>query len=180
MMPAVHRLIRPCLAAWPPTCARADVETFVLAFLLSIVTLGNVGTSPNVAPPGHVASPGTVAAPGNGAAPGDIATPGNVAVVDQAGPVSGTVLDSSGAPVPNATVRLEASGTTVAEFTTGIDGRFELKAVASGDVRIVVTAAGFAQAAERLSDGGRSMQVTLHPAAFFEAVNVTSSRTDVP
>jgi outer membrane receptor protein involved in Fe transport len=72
------------------------------------------------------------------------------------------------------------SGTTVAEFTTGIDGRFELKAVAPGDVRIVVTAAGFAEAAERVSDRSDSMQVTLHPAAFFEAVNVTSTRTDVP
>jgi outer membrane cobalamin receptor len=125
------------------------VETFVLAFLLS------------VGPPGNAA------------------TPGNVGVVDQSGPVSGTVLDSSGAPVPDATVRLEVSGTTVAEFTTGIDGRFESKSIAPGDVRIVVTAAGFAPAADRLS-GGRSVQITLHPAAFFEAVNVTSSRTDVP
>src|ERR1700674_3215540 len=112
--------------------------------------------------------------------PAIVATPANVAVVDQSGPVTGTVLDSSGAPVPNATVRLEGSGTTVAEFTTGIDGRFDLQAVAPGNVRIVVTAPGFAQAAEPVSDGGHSTQITLHPAAFFEAVNVTSSRTDVP
>jgi hypothetical protein len=137
------------------------VETFVLALLL------------NVAAPGNVATPANVA-------PANVATPANVAVVDQSGPVTGTVLDSSGAPVPNATVRLEVSGTTVAEFTTGIDGRFDLKAVAPGNIRIVVTAPGFAQAAEPVSDGGHSMQITLHPAAFFEAVNVTSSRTDVP
>jgi outer membrane receptor protein involved in Fe transport len=132
------------------------VETFVLSFLLSAAITGNV------------------------APPGSVALPGNVSALDQSGPVTGTVLDSSGAPVPDATVRLEVSGTTVAEFTTGIDGRFELQAVAPGDILIVVTAAGFGRAAERLSAGGDSMQITLHPAAFFEAVNVTSTRIDVP
>jgi hypothetical protein len=111
---------------------------------------------------------------------GQAATPGGVAAPDQPRPVTGTVLDSSGAPVPNATVRLEVSGAMIGEFTTGIDGRFELSAGTSGAVRIVVTAAGFAQAVEPLSDGDRTVQITLQPAAFSEAVNVTSSRTDVP
>jgi outer membrane receptor protein involved in Fe transport len=132
------------------------VETLVLAFLLS------------------------VAAPGSLAAAGHVAAPDGLAVVGQSGPVTGVVLDSSGAPVPDATVRVEMSGATVAESTTGIDGRFELHAVAPGDVRIVVTADGFAQAAVLPSTAGDSLQITLHPAAFFEAVNVTSSRTDEP
>jgi outer membrane cobalamin receptor len=138
------------------------LETFVLAFLLTVAT------------PRNVAMSGSVATPRN------VATSGNVAMLGQSGPVTGTVLDASGAPVPNATVRLEVSGTVVAEFTTGIDGRFELKAGTPGDVRIVVTAAGFAQAVEPLPAGGRNVQITLQPAAFFERVNVTSSRTDVP
>jgi outer membrane cobalamin receptor len=94
--------------------------------------------------------------------------------------IAGTILDSSGAPVPNATVRLEVSGTMVDEFRTSGDGRFEFTVDVSGDARIVVTAAGFAQAIEPVPSGSRSLEVRLQPAPFFEAVNVTSSRADMP
>jgi len=97
-----------------------------------------------------------------------------------AAPITGTVLDSSGAPVPNASVRLEASGATVAEYRTADDGRFEFTIGAQGALRIVVSAPGFAQATRPVSASGESIQVTLQPAAFFEAVNVTSSRGDAP
>ena len=89
-------------------------------------------------------------------------------------------MDPSGAAVPNATVRLEMSGRTVDEFRTGSDGRFQLKAEASGSLRVVVTAAGFAEVIAPVSLDSRDLQVTLQPAPFFEAVNVTSSRTDLP
>lgn len=98
----------------------------------------------------------------------------------QSAGLAGTVLDSLGAPVPDAVVRLEVAGTTVAEFHTTSDGRFEFAVDKSGDRRLVVTAAGFAQAIETVAPGNRSVQITLQPAPFFEAVNVTSSRTDVP
>jgi len=95
-------------------------------------------------------------------------------------PIRGTVLDPSDAPVPNASVRLEASGATVAEYRTGNDGRFEFTTDAQGILRIVATAPGFAQATAPVPTAGESLQITLQPAAFFEAVNVTSSRGDAP
>ncbi len=96
------------------------------------------------------------------------------------GVLTGTVVDSSGAPIPDADVRLEAAGTTVGEFRTASDGRFTITIVSPGPLRLVVTASGFAAATETVSDASRSLQVTLQPAPFYEAVNVTSSRTDVP
>src|SRR3990172_8168211 len=104
----------------------------------------------------------------------------NVAAAGQSGFVTGTVVDSTGAPVPNATVRLDVSGMTMAETGTGSDGRFELKASAPGGARVVVTAVGFAQAIEPVSDANAGLRITLQVAPFFEEVNVTSSRTDVP
>ena len=47
-----------------------------------------------------------------------------------------------------------------------------------GNLRIVVTASGFAEST--VPAAGGPAEITLQPAAFFEAVNVTSSRTDVP
>src|SRR5437667_4279641 len=40
-------------------------------------------------------------------------------LASQSGSVAGTVVDSSGAPVSNAMVRLEAAGITIAEASTG-------------------------------------------------------------
>lgn len=109
-------------------------------------------------------------------------------------PVAGTILDPSGAPIPNARVRLEnigadgsdaqRPGVAVAELRTGNDGRFEFQNAASalaaaGRLRLVITADGFSQATEAVRVGG-ALAITLQPAAFFEAVNVTSSRTDAP
>ena len=82
--------------------------------------------------------------------------------------------------MPNASVRLEASGATVAEYRTANDGRFQFTVDAPGIVRIVVSAPGFAQATEPAPAAGESLQITLQPSPFFEAVNVTSSRGDAP
>jgi outer membrane receptor protein involved in Fe transport len=95
-------------------------------------------------------------------------------------PITGTVLDPSGAPVPNASVRLETSGASVAEYRTANDGRFEFTIDAQGTLRIVVSAPGFAQATVPAPATGESLQITLQPAPFFDAVNVTSSRGDMP
>jgi outer membrane receptor protein involved in Fe transport len=107
-----------------------------------------------------------------------------VAAQGQAAPsVSGTVVDSLGAPVPNATVLLEIAGATSHEFRTASDGRFEFNiddAARARDLVIRVIAAGFAQAAGPVPTNGRTMQITLQPAPFFDVVNVTSSRADVP
>jgi len=45
---------------------------------------------------------------------------------------------------------------------------------------VIVTAAGFAPATVDVSDASAELRIALEPAPFFEAVNVTSSRTDVP
>ena len=71
----------------------------------------------------------------------------------------------------------------VARLTNSVrraDGRFEFKVNASGLLRIVVTAAGFGEVVAPVSADSRNLRVTLQPAPFFEAVNVTSSRTEVP
>src|SRR5439155_10653866 len=102
--------------------------------------------------------------------------------------LTGAILDPSGAPVPNASVRLEVAGATIDEFQTGNDGRFQFPIESSRNLpglmrpalHIVVTAAGFAQVTETVPANSPPMQITLQPAAFFENVNVTSSRTDVP
>src|SRR5437879_263173 len=105
----------------------------------------------------------------------------NVAAMNQAPMlVTGTIVDASGAPVPDATVRLEVSGRTMDEYRTGTDGRFEIRTDASIDARLIVIAPGFAQHIEPVPADRRSLQITLQPAPFFESVNVTSSRTDVP
>src|SRR3990172_4469538 len=93
--------------------------------------------------------------------------------------VSGTVFDSTSAPVPGATVRLESSsGVRLDEIRTATDGTFALSV--PGGARIVVSAAGFALATEPVSSRATGLRVTLQPAPFFEEVNVTSTRSDAP
>jgi len=104
----------------------------------------------------------------------------NAGAAGQTGLLTGTVVDASGAPIPNATVRLEMSGATIAEGGTGSDGRFELKASVPSGAHIVVAAAGFAQVVEPVSGSDASLRITLQVAPFFEAVNVTSSRAGMP
>src|SRR6185295_3338778 len=72
------------------------------------------------------------------------------------------------------------AGTAVAESRTDGEGRFEFDVDLSEGLRVIVTAAGFAPATEIVTPGNRVLQITLQPAPFFEAINVTSSRTDVP
>jgi outer membrane receptor protein involved in Fe transport len=94
--------------------------------------------------------------------------------------VTGVVVDSSGAAVPDAAVRLEIAGRTIDQFRTGSDGRFEFNTPPAGPLRVVVTAPGFDEVAIDAGADSGGLRVTLQPAPFFEAVNVTSSRTDVP
>lgn len=109
-----------------------------------------------------------------------LATPGPLYGSGQPDTVSGTVTDSQGSTVPNATVRLEVAGAVVFEVQTGTDGRFAFRTATADAVRVIVTAPGFAQSIVTLSgDGSRTVAIALQPAPFFEAVQVTSSRSDV-
>jgi len=93
--------------------------------------------------------------------------------------LSGRVVDQSGASVADATVRVEIGGSVAADTQTDAGGRFEVAVRADGAREVVVTAPGFAPSATTVAAGTRTVEVTLQPAPFFEAVNVTSSRTDV-
>jgi outer membrane receptor protein involved in Fe transport len=105
----------------------------------------------------------------------------NVVLLTQVPPaLTGTVVDPSGAPVRDAGVRVELAGAAIAESRTDSDGRFEFDFAPSEGLRVIVTAAGFAPVIEAVTPPARALQITLQPAPFFEAINVTSSRTEVP
>ena len=95
-------------------------------------------------------------------------------------PVAGVVLDATGAAVPDAAVRLEVSGVPVNDVRTSTDGRFMFPGDVPRPARVVVTAVGFASQVVELAENSADLRVTLEPAPFFEAVNVTTSRTSIP
>jgi outer membrane cobalamin receptor len=96
------------------------------------------------------------------------------------GGIAGTVVDASGAGISAATVRLETAAGASEQMQTANDGRFEFSQGVSGEARLVVTASGFAQVIEVVPADRRNVRVILQPAPFFEAVNVTASRTEAP
>jgi outer membrane receptor protein involved in Fe transport len=101
------------------------------------------------------------------------------AAAQSADMLTGRVLDATGAAVADANVRLTAEGSTAAETQTDAEGRFMLTVAGGGARELVVTAAGFAPSSTVVPLEARSLDVTLQPAPFFEAVNVTSSRSDI-
>ena len=101
-------------------------------------------------------------------------------LVQPATPITGIVVDPSGSAVPDAVVRLEVDGAAIHEMQTATDGRFAFPPDVPRPARIVVTAAGFAQGVVAVAESSGELRISLEPAPFFEAVNVTSSRTDVP
>ena len=94
--------------------------------------------------------------------------------------IVGIVLDATGAAIPGATVRLEVAGTTLNEIQTATDGSFSFRADAAGPLRLVVSAPGFAPRTIDVEPSSEPVRIQLEPAPFFEAVNVTSTRTGVP
>src|SRR5687767_4279545 len=101
-------------------------------------------------------------------------------VARSAPPIAGVVLDQSGLAVANALVRLEIAGTPVHEMQTSTDGRFTFPGQVGRPAQVVVIAAGFSFVTVDVADSGGEQRITLEPAPFFEAVNVTSSWTDMP
>ncbi|MBI3047696.1 MAG: TonB-dependent receptor [Acidobacteria bacterium] len=94
--------------------------------------------------------------------------------------VSGTVTDAQGSTVPNAIVQLEVGGAVVAEAQTSTDGRFAFITASTDPIRLIVTATGFGQNIATIPAGaGQDVTIALQPAPFFEAVQVTSTRSDV-
>jgi len=95
--------------------------------------------------------------------------------------MTGIVTDPQGSTVPGAIVQLEVGGAIILEVQTGTDGRFTFGIENRNAVRFIVTAAGFTRNVVTISaDTRQNMTIVLEPAAFFEAVQVTSSRSDIP
>ena len=99
----------------------------------------------------------------------------------QTGTITGSVTDSQGSSVPGASVQLEIAGVVSAEVQTGTDGQFVLTVANPGEIRLIVTAPGFTRSVLAVgSDSMQNIRIALEPAPFFEAVQVTSSRSEVP
>jgi outer membrane cobalamin receptor len=93
--------------------------------------------------------------------------------------VSGTVVDTSGAPVPAASVRIEPAPGGVPELKAGTDGTFAVSGLPPGPIVLRVSAPGFADAVESVEVGAAGVvgiTVVLHPAGIAEALSVTASR----
>lgn len=97
------------------------------------------------------------------------------------GSISGTVLDSSGAVVPGAQVRLTGSdtGDLVRELTTGADGRFAAPLLRPMNYTVEVTAAGFKKLARSgvllRVDDSLDLRLLLELGSAAESVNVSAS-----
>ena len=58
-------------------------------------------------------------------------------------PVSGTVVDATGAAIAGATVQVQSANTTVQTAQSGTDGSFTVSGLSAGDYRFVVSNPGF-------------------------------------
>ncbi|MEQ1575057.1 MAG: TonB-dependent receptor [Vicinamibacterales bacterium] len=94
-----------------------------------------------------------------------------VTTLEAASRFTGIVVDSSGAPVPNATVTV---GTL--SVNTGDDGRFEVAEGPDGEVDVLASAPGFAATTIRVTGGAADARLVLRPAPLVDAVVVTASR----
>src|SRR5579863_8596811 len=102
------------------------------------------------------------------------------------GRIAGTVLDSSGAPVPAATVTLTMPGSTKALLSakTASDGAYHLIGIRPSDYDLHVEASGFTKATLKAVavDPARETEIptiTLQLATLSQSVNVTTSSESV-
>ncbi len=93
------------------------------------------------------------------------------------GAITGVIKDTSGGAVPGATVILRSSAGTEEQTVTGPDGRFTLTRAAGTGATLIVRAGGFAEKTQALTIV-ENIEIVLSPAALFETVTVTPSRTE--
>src|SRR5207253_5995117 len=98
-------------------------------------------------------------------------------------PVTGVVVDTTGAVLPNAQVELEtAAGAVVASTVTDASGNFRLDGVPPGRYDILVSFEGFQPTRARVSVGARppgAVRVTLPLAAVKQEITVSNAATEV-
>lgn len=88
--------------------------------------------------------------------------------------LSGLVVDTSGAPVPGATVVVTAGSGPSRTLTTGTDGLFDVTDAPAGALTLTASAPGFADTVLTATTG--PVRLVLQPKSFVEAVTVTASR----
>jgi outer membrane receptor protein involved in Fe transport len=87
----------------------------------------------------------------------------------------GSVVDISGAPVPEALVTI-SSGDTVSTLITNSRGKFSFSKIQDIELEIHVVAEGFAEVVRHVSVETSLLRVVLQPAPFTDTVTVTASR----
>lgn len=95
-------------------------------------------------------------------------------IVADAAPLSGTVIDVSGAPVPGATVVVTIAGQE-RSATTNDEGRFDLRDVPEAEIEVRARAPGFAETVLTVAPGTPA-RLVLQPAPLVDTVTVTASR----
>lgn len=94
--------------------------------------------------------------------------------------ISGTVVDSSQAVLPLATVRLlDKSGNKVGQELTSADGRFHFVEVAGGSYQVQASLTGFRSKTVSAA-AGSELRILLEVAPVQEYVSVTADRTETP
>ncbi len=106
--------------------------------------------------------------------------PGTAIAQDGTGTIRGLVRDSSGAPIPGATLRLVNEGTgATAALVSSDEGEYHTAPLAAGRYRIEAELDGFRPAVRRVvveADRGVAVDITLAPSDVSEAVVVTARR----
>lgn len=75
--------------------------------------------------------------------------------------IQGTVSNPGGAPIANATVRLEHSGAPPAETKTNADGSFIFRAVPADDYTLIAESAGQRSAPKKIRPGTQTVGLTI-------------------
>ncbi len=92
--------------------------------------------------------------------------------------IRGTVVDSSGAAIVGAAVRVRIAGGEQTA-TTDAEGRFTFEGVPSGPARVAVAAPGFAPVEVEAAKAGKALRVVLRPGSRSEQVTVRASGVTV-
>ncbi len=102
------------------------------------------------------------------------------AVDAQDGVLRGVVRDSSGAPIPGATIRVVSATGVAADAVTDGAGQFQVDGLAPGPYRVEAVLDGFepAQRGITLPAAPGAIDLTLAPAKFTEGVVVTARRVE--
>jgi outer membrane receptor protein involved in Fe transport len=94
--------------------------------------------------------------------------------------VTGIVRDTTGAPVPNASILLRAGTQIEGRTLSGPDGRFVIASAPAGALTVVVRAGGFAETTRAIAEAGprQDLEIVVSPATLTESVTVTATRNE--